>query len=170
MDSRKSMIEINPITEYDLKTIAELAHKIWWPTYSSFVPLLQIETMLAEYYNPEALKSQIVEGQTFLLIKENGVPFGFTSYSPTEDPSIVKIHKLYVDPDFQGKGAGRLFIEKVAQIALEKGAQQLELMVNRHNPAVSFYKKMGFQIFKPVDTPYHQFVLEDFMMRKTLYH
>ena len=152
----------------NLKVIQQLAHETWWPTYSDIIPKEQIEMMLAEFYTAEALQSQINSGHRFILAEEDGIALGFASYSETEDLEIIKIHKLYISPNAQGKGLGKHFIQKIAQIAQAEGAKTLELLVNRNNTALDFYEKVGFVIVKAIDTPYHQFVLDDYILHKAL--
>lgn len=160
---------VRTATPDDLSLINRLAHAIWWPTYESFLPREQIELMLEDGYAPESLLLQMDSGHQFALIHslDTQIVFGFVSYRPSE-PGVIRIEKLYVLPEFQGKGGGASLIEHVVQQAAVSGCQQLELNVNRHNPSLEFYKKKGFSIYKEVDIPYKEFVLNDYIMRKPL--
>ena len=162
------MITLRFAQKEDLKTIQLLAHSTWWSAYENILPSEQIKIMLDEFYTEEALQSQINNGHRFIIAEEEGKPLGFSSYSETEKPDIIKIHKLYIDPKAQGKGVGKHLVNKVAQIAKAEGASILELFVNRNNPALSFYEKIGFNIVKAIDTPYHQYILDDYVLHKPL--
>lgn len=162
------MIAFRFAQKEDLKLIQQIAERTWWPTYESFLPKDQISAMLNEFYTEDALSAQIEHGHQFILATEEDVPFGFVSFSATESPSITKIHKLYIDPKGQGKGIGNKLINKVAQIAKAEGSSILELFVNRSNPALVFYEKIGFRVIKSIDIPYHQYILDDYVMHKTL--
>ena len=49
---------------------------------------------------------------------------------------------------YTGMGIGKILIEKLLQIAKEKGFEQMELEVAAENErAVHLYKKLGFQIY-----------------------
>ncbi|ADY53648.1 GCN5-related N-acetyltransferase [Pseudopedobacter saltans DSM 12145] len=161
------MITFRFARKEDLKSIKQIAEETWWPTYSKFLPEGQIETMLNEFYTEDSLALQMDNGHHFILAGED-IPLGFVSYSETEEPSIIKIHKLYISPKGQGKGIGKALINKVEQIAKAEGASTIELFVNRSNPAVDFYEKVGFLIKKAIDTPYHQYILDDYVMHKPI--
>src|SRR5690606_14706095 len=94
--------------------------------------------------------------------------FGFASFSETSESKVFKIHKLYLDHNSQGKGWGKLMIAHISELILEMGGDIIELNVNRNNPAIDFYLKQGFIIYKNIDIPYHSFVLNDYIMRKNL--
>ena len=126
--------------------------------------------MLKKMYSEEALTEQMLtEGLNFLVVEQQSHPVGFAAYSLTDKNNLVyKIHKLYVLPDQQGKGTGKMLINYIATVAGAEGGKILELNVNRGNPAFNFYQKMGFSIYQEVDLPYHQFVLNDYILRKIL--
>jgi GNAT superfamily N-acetyltransferase len=71
-------------------------------------------------------------------------------------------------PSEQGRGTGKELINYISASAKKLGGNTLELNVNRGNNAQNFYLKSGFSIFQTVDIPYHQFVLNDYVMRKTI--
>jgi len=163
----------------DLETLQGLAHEIWWPTYSDFLPHSQIEKMLAEFYTPEALGAQMAAGHSFALWEKEGAAMGFVGFREkplsnppatpgtdlSEDVKIMRIEKLYISPLCQGSGAGTDLLAYVARAAHEKGISTLELNVNRDNPAVGFYLKKGFGIVDEIDIPYPPYVLNDYIMQ-----
>lgn len=160
---------IRPATYTDIPVIEQLAHDIWWPTYQNVLSGDQISFMLADMYSARALEKEFNEGITFLLAERNEQAVAFAAYSLTEpEQHVFKLHKLYILPSEQGKGTGKNFINHVAGLAREQGGAILELNVNRANPALGFYKKLGFEIYKSVDIPYYQYVLDDYVMRMPL--
>jgi diamine N-acetyltransferase len=110
----------------------------------------QIQFMLHQFYRPDALLAQMRAGQQFLLAEINLVPLGFAAYSPIQD-NVWKLHKLYVLPHLQGKGIGSALLDVVKDTAIEGGASQLILNVNRNNPALHFYERYGFQRLRTED-------------------
>lgn len=153
----------------DIPAISQLAHQTWWPTYTDVIPDEQIGFMLEDMYSEDALKLQMEEGMTFLIAEREGNQVAFAAWSLTEPENLVyKLQKLYVLPSEQGKGTGKKLIMEVSRMAKELDGKTLELNVNRKNPAFDFYKKLGFEIYKTVDIPYHHFILNDYVMRKTL--
>lgn len=151
----------------DIATIVSLADRTWKQTYRGVISDEQIEYMYGQMYTPEALLAQQENGHTFIIALENNEPMGFASFSNTE-PSVYKIHKLYVLPETQGKGCGRFLVDTVAEEVKKLGATILELNVNRFNKAKHFYDKIGFSIYKEIDIPYGDFVLNDYVMRREI--
>lgn len=154
----------------DIPVIHKLAHEIWWPAYENILSEEQINFMLDKMYSEEALRLQIEEGNEFLLAERGieAVAFVSWSYPAKTEEQTAKLHKIYIHPSEQGKGTGRKLISFVENKARKKGGKVLELNVNRNNPALYFYKKMGFQISHQADIPYYQFYMNDYIMRKYL--
>lgn len=162
-------LQIRKASLEDIPVINRLAEEIWWPTYRDFISEDQIHFMLKEMYSAEALEKQLEEGVTFLMALRADIPVGFAGFSQTDEAEqIFKLHKLYVLPSEQGKGTGKALVDEVSRLAKADGGKMLELNVNRGNKAQHFYKKIGFDIHQTLDIPYHHFVLNDYVMRKTL--
>jgi diamine N-acetyltransferase len=151
----------------DIPVINRIAHATWWPTYGSILSEQQIAFMLEEMYAPASLEQQMNDGASFYLVLDDGHTLGFASCSPA-DADTVKLNKLYVLPDAQGSGAGRLLVTFVKDEAKKQGASRLQLNVQRQNPALGFYLKCGFRIQKEVDIPYHHFMLNDYVLEAAL--
>lgn len=153
----------------DVPVISRLAAEIWWPAYKTVISDEQISFMLKDMYSEKALEEQLTSGIDFLIAERDTVPVGFAGFSMIDPANhLFKLHKIYILPSEQGNGTGKKLIAHVALLAKTSGAKLLELNVNRKNPAFGFYKKLGFEIYKVVDIPYHQFILNDYVMRKVL--
>ncbi len=162
-------MDIRFATTEDVALISQLAEKIWWPAYSGIISDDQISFMLNDMYAEGSLQRQMENGIEFILAERGGEAVGFAGFSMTEaDNAVFKLHKLYVLPSEQGKGTGKALLHEVEDIGRSREARILELNVNRGNPALEFYKRMGLGIFKEVDIPYHQYVMNDYIMRKLL--
>lgn len=164
-----SVITLRPCIPTDAGLISEIAHKSWWHTYRPFLSKEQICFMLTELYEPSLLSQNIDRGIDFLMAEINKQAVGFISFIPKANSSrIYRIEKLYLVEEAQGIGVGKALIKEVMQYAREQRFNILELNVNRYNPAVSFYEKQGFKVVEEVDIPYHQFVLNDYVMQKNI--
>jgi N-acetylglutamate synthase-like GNAT family acetyltransferase len=160
-------MRIRKATIQDIPAISELAEIIWWPAYRDIISDEQISFMLKDMYSEDSLKEQMNLGIEFILAERENIPMAFAGFSLTE-PGIYKLHKLYVLPTEQGSGTGKKLIGYISDLARELDGKILELNVNRGNPASEFYKKVGFDIYQTVDIPYHNFILNDYIMRKDL--
>ena len=165
------MIDIIKATQRDFHTIQSIAHRTWPATFGDILSAEQIAYMLDLLYCTEALTEQVEErGHVFLLANENGAYVGFAAYELNyQNAGKTKIHKIYILPDHQGKGIGRMLIERVAKESEPHGIHTLSLNVNRYNPAIGMYKKLGFQIVKEEDIDIgNGFFMNDYVMEKKL--
>ncbi len=164
------MYHVKAATTNDIPVIQELTEKIWKPTYESILTLEQIDYMIDMMYSTASLNKQITElKHQFLVLLDDNAPIGFAAYSTTDNAGIYKLHKIYLDGSYQGKGVGKFLLQQVANQVKERGAHTLELDVNRFNKAIHFYEKQGFSIFKEKKTDIGSgFIMDDYVMRKPL--
>lgn len=165
------MIAMHLATPEEAALIRVLAETIWWPTYMPIISPGHIRYMLDSIYELDRIEQQIASGeQTYLLLTVDGEPKGFTAYAPrSENPDVYKVHKLYCLPDSIGKGYGRMLIEAIEKAVAKEGKKTIELNVNRNNPAIGFYEKMGFNIIRSEDIDIGKgFFMNDYVMRKEL--
>ena len=165
------MITIRSISSNELPKVQSIAHRTWPSTFSNILSPEQIEYMLNWMYSLEMLESQIEKGQTFLLAEENGEELGFAGFelNYSEGPK-AKLHKIYLLPEAQGKGAGKALILEVAELARKAGQKSLLLNVNKFNQkAIDFYLRIGFQeIYKEVIDIGNGYVMDDVVMELNL--
>lgn len=164
------MVHIIDGNEEHIGTIVEIAKKTWSVTYASILGADQLQYMLQTIYSTTELKKVMQNGsQKFLIVKDNHGFQGFASFGVRpENPSVCKLHKLYVLPNNQGKGYGKILMEEVKRRILEQGIKTLDLNVNRYNPAKAFYEKLGFKIIREEDVPIGEYFMNDYVMRLTI--
>lgn len=163
-------MEIRKADLGDYKIINDLAIKTWYDTYSSILSQEQLEYMLNTMYSLEAITEQIaIKGHHFLLLSEGEKYLGFASYELNYTSGTTKLHKLYVLPETQGRGAGRLLISKIENAAKNNGNDKIVLNVNRYNNSANFYLKNGFTKAGEEDINIgNGYLMEDFIMEKGL--
>lgn len=165
------MTKITEATINDAAAIQQMAEAVWWPTYGPILSEEQIKYMLGKMYDITTIKQQISSNsQRYLLLYADEVLTGFAAYSAREENiDVYKLHKLYCLTDTKGKGYGKLLLQAVEQRVKESGSSTLELNVNRHNPALGFYEKMGFNIAYSEDIDIgNGYQMNDYVMRKIL--
>lgn len=161
------MIAIRKATAADIALIRDLAERSWKHGYRDVLSEAQISFMLSDLYAAEALERSMAHGETFYVISDNHMDYGFTAVK--NEPGKLRIEKLYLIPQAQGRGLGRMLIDYNLALAKQQGLPLVELNVNRKNEAYNFYLKLGFTVFKEVDIPYHEFILDDYVMRKAIF-
>jgi GNAT superfamily N-acetyltransferase len=161
---------VKDATVADIPLIQQLTEKIWRPTYQQILTPEQIDYMINLMYSQASLTRQMNEQQHhFLLLYEGSQAIGFASYSTTDRAGIYKLHKIYIDGSYQGKGVGKFFINAVIDRVKAAQAGILELDVNRYNKARFFYEKQGFSVVKEKDTDIgNGYLMNDYVMQKTL--
>jgi len=165
------MITISEATSKDFKTIREIAYKTWPEVYGEILSAAQLDYMLKSFYSEEVLRDNMVNsGHHFILAYDGSVCLGFASFQHDYlDNKVTRLHKIYLVPEAQGKGAGRLLVDAVVAYAKENHSKIISLNVNRFNKALTFYQKLGFEIVGEEDIELdHGYLMEDYMLEKQL--
>ena len=152
----------------DIPLIRELTLKVWPQTYAAIISPQQIDYMLDMMYSEVSLQKQMEEGIKFILVYDETAPVGFAAYQEIQ-PAIYKLHKIYILTSQQGKGTGKFVIEHIIHDIKQKGADALQLQVNRHNKARSFYEKLGFAVIEEADFDIgNGYFMNDYIMEKKI--
>ncbi len=162
------LITIRSAQAQDAPLIRDLAYRTWFEAYGEILSQDQIRYMLDALYSISAL-SQLIENQAqqFVILYHKDLPQGFAAFGAVSD-LVFKLHKIYVVPEAQGLGYGKLLIKYVIDRASAAGYAYLELNVNRQNKALSFYEKFGFEKVQEVDIPIGPYWMNDYIMRMSL--
>lgn len=164
-------LRIRPATDADLPLIREIAHRTWPHTFGNILSPEQIAYMLEWMYSLPALAEQVHgKGHCFLLAGTDGEELGYAGYEVHyRGNPVTRIHKLYVLPEAQGKGIGQALIDQVIHLANDAGDRRLHLNVNRDNPAVHFYERLGFAITGEEKIPIgNGYFMDDYIMELVL--
>lgn len=162
------MLSIKDARAGNIPLIRELTFKIWPQTYAAILSQKQIDYMLEMMYSESSLKKQMDEGAQFIFVYDNEEPVGFASFQEIQ-PSVYKLHKIYILATQQGKGTGRFVIDYIIKEIKQKAATALQLQVNRHNKAKTFYEKLGFTVIEEADFDIgNGYFMNDYVMEKKL--
>ena len=162
-------LEIRLADTDDINLIGWLAQQIWPVAYRDILTSAQLEYMLQLIYTPDSLKEQMRLNHQFLIAELQEEPVGFASYSSLTEPGIFKLQKLYVLPEFHGKGVGKALLDFVTDSVLPLGATKIRLNMNRHNKAKNFYERNGFKIVGEEDVDIgNNYFMNDYVMEKNL--
>ncbi|AOM79996.1 GNAT family N-acetyltransferase [Pedobacter steynii] len=165
------MLSIYNATSKDYPIIQEIAHQTWPDTFGAILSKEQISYMLEMMYSTPALTEQTEKkGHHFLIVKDEDIPLGYASYELNyKGSSKTKIHKIYILPEAQGKGVGKLLMNTITDVARENQNNTLSLNVNRDNSAFDFYSKIGFEKVGEENIDIGDgFLMEDYIMDKKL--
>jgi GNAT superfamily N-acetyltransferase len=165
------MISISEAKPSDFTVIREIAQITWPDAYGSIISKAQLDYMLGKFYSNAALNDNFsTKNHRFLLVKEDSICLGFASYEHHYlNENKTRLHKIYMLPESQGKGAGKLLIATVEKLALENNDLFISLNVNRYNTAYKFYEKLGFEKVGQEDIELDfGYLMEDYKLEKKL--
>lgn len=163
------MPEFEVIDTSQLHRIHELAHRIWPVVYPGIITHEQINYMLERMYAIETLERDVREKQVeYALIRLQDEVVGYTGAGP-EDGAYF-LHKLYLFPEFSGRGLGAAALAWVCQRAAASGHQAVKLRVNKHNTAaIRAYLRAGFEFGGDVVADIGGgYVMDDYVMVRHL--
>ncbi|MFL5872059.1 MAG: GNAT family N-acetyltransferase [Solirubrobacterales bacterium] len=136
-------IEIRAATEADVPLLFDL-----------ILELAAYEKMADEVAgDAEVLRRSLFEqkaAEALLLETADGEAVGyaiyFTTFSTFECRSGIWLEDVYVRPEHRRGGIGRLLMEHLAQLALDRGHVRLDWVALEWNePALNFYAGLGAQ-------------------------
>lgn len=159
-------LQIEKVGLGEFGIVADLARRIWPVCFADLISPAQCDYMLRQRYSHQGLSQAIASGTLYELMRAGSEPVGFGAHGPGESPGEWKLGQVYVLPECQGRGLGRLYIEHVAQAALERGCTSLILTVNKGNSrARTLYERCGFRIRNAARFDIgNGFVMDDYVM------
>lgn len=166
-----SKVNIVPAERKDLPVISLLAPDIWRHAYCGILSDEQISYMLDMMYAPEKLEAAFDSGTVFRLVEHDGDTAGFFAcYELPDDRTVLKLDKLYLKPEFHGRGIGSFVLEYLTGCASDAGYAKLTLNVNKANAkAIKVYTKNGFKKKQSVRIDIGSgFFMDDHIMEKKL--
>jgi GNAT superfamily N-acetyltransferase len=156
-------------TSQQIETVAGLAHEIWYEYYVALIGRPQVDYMVAKFQSSAAVAAQVREGYDYFLIELDGRISGYCAVQSEPANRSLFLSKLYLLRDARGGGTGRVCMEFIEQLARRRGLNLLWLTVNKGNPAVKAYERLGFRIAADLVMDIGGgFVMDDYRMEKSL--
>jgi RimJ/RimL family protein N-acetyltransferase len=163
-------ISITRMQESDIDELIPLAYLIWHAHYPGIITVEQIDYMLAKGYTREVILDEINRQKIiWLTIRDENGMIGFISVGPYGD-EVWKLHKLYLLPDYQGKGIGAYALGEVERMAKERKLARLVLNVNKYNEkSIRAYRRAGWYVAEETCVDIGGgFVMDDYVMARDL--
>ena len=114
----------------------------------------ELETHLASLYPQESrhgysVEKLIAQEVAFFLIRDRGVPAGCGGIQ-LFGAQYGELKRMYVRPQFRGRGFGLLMLNHLAEYARSRGVGLLRLETGIHqHAAIRLYERAGFQSIPP---------------------
>lgn len=153
--------------------VAALAREIWYEYYVPLIGRAQVDYMVARFQNAQAMQAQIDQGYEYFLVQrqdESGKWSDIGYCAIEQQPgSALFLSKFYLHHAVRGSGTGRRCMEFIEGLARRRGLSSLWLTVNKGNPAVQAYQRLGFRIAADLVMDIGGgFVMDDYRMEKAL--
>ena len=114
----------------------------------------ELQTHLESFYPPESrhgfsVEKLIAQGVAFFVLRVDGQPAGCGGILLVGH-EYGELKRMYVRPEFRGRGYGRLLIEGLAAHARRHGITLLRLETGVHQrAAIRLYEQYGFRRIPP---------------------
>jgi GNAT superfamily N-acetyltransferase len=163
-------IQFVPVTTaQQLDAVAGLARDIWYEYYVPLIGQPQVDYMVSTFQSSGAMAQQMREGYEYFTTERDGRVIGYCAVQPRPAEGSLFLSKLYLLRGARGAGTGRVCMEFIEQLARRRGLKLLWLTVNKGNPAVKAYERLGFRIAADLVMDIGGgFVMDDFRMEKPL--
>lgn len=157
------------VTVEEFAAIARIAAEIWYEYYVPIIGRAQVDYMVTRFQSSAAMQEQARGGHEYFSMQQDGALVGYLALQPQPEAGRLFISKLYLHRDARGRGTGRAAMEFIEGIARQRGLGLLWLTVNKDNPSVQAYQRMGFEIAAALVIDIGGgFVMDDFRMEKRL--
>jgi len=172
----KEGFTIITIQEDDVDILQALALRIFYHSFAALNTDANMKAYTDMAYNRKQLLEEINDPSSeHYFLNDGDKKIGFLKLNKGEaqsdirDPESLEIQRIYIDPDYQGKGLGARLLEFAKERAMTLGLKYIWLGVWEKNPdAIRFYQRHGYEIFGS-----HPFVMgdegqTDLLMKKQL--
>jgi GNAT superfamily N-acetyltransferase len=147
--------------------VARMARVVWNEYYVPLIGQAQVDYMVARFQTAEAMQSQIDSGYEYFQIQQGTETVGYAAIRYDAPDARLFLSKLYLLAAHRKSGAGRRTLELIEQIARERGATHLWLTVNKGNPSVRAYERLGFTITEAIVIDIGGgYVMDDYRMER----
>lgn len=128
----------------DIPSIQMVARVAWEHTYREIMRPKTRSMFLDEFYNYEALsKALAVRPGGVWVAAEQDLILGFMQVVPMLDGTGLEIARLYVLPNYQRQGLGKLLLS--AALSSYPNTKWWALVERDDDKAVQFYRQQGFR-------------------------
>lgn len=135
---------VRTASERDLENIKALLAETWHATYDAIYGIERVNQITTEWHSLAALKARLTRPNSEFLVADDGKKIaGMAFAAATSGSKIVVLYQLYVRPEYQRAGIGRMLLDEIEQSFPE--AHSIRLEVEEANvQALGFYLANGF--------------------------
>lgn len=163
-------------TVSDLDTLTEIAKTTFLKTFGGKIAVEDFQKYVERAFSREVFLAQLMnENSYFYFGYAEGTLAGYFKLNTGEaqkdlrDGDGAELERIYLLEPFQGKGLGKVMLNKAIALARDFKATYLWLGVWENNrAAIGFYERHGFRKFGEHASIMHPEIAPDWLMRKEL--
>lgn len=145
-------ISLKKLVPEDQTELMELMREIYIPSYHH-IWSDKGEWYLEQMYNPETFKKDIEDpSSNYYFVYFEGWNIGILKYDFPKSPEIIdfpnslRLHRIYISKEYQGKGIAAELMKWVESVAKERKLKYIWLEIMDTQVQVQrFYRKLGFE-------------------------
>jgi GNAT superfamily N-acetyltransferase len=146
------MLAVRTMTEADIDAVATVHVRTWQAGYAGIVPDTVLDNLDPAVNAARRRARPAIAGTHTLVVEEDGVIVGFTSFGPYRvqgregeyDRTVGELYAIYVSPGRWGTGAGRALMDAARAGLAADGYPEFRLWVLEANDrARRFYQRAG---------------------------
>jgi len=139
--------EMKKMGSIDAVLLKELSCRTFSDAFGADNNPSDLAMFLETAYSTAQLSKELADPQNaFWLYEENGQPAGYLMLQH-DGGTCLHLERIYLCSGYQGRGAGKILMEKAVSTARDLGCSTLQLGVWQRNArAIAFYEREGFRI------------------------
>ncbi|WP_040198211.1 GNAT family N-acetyltransferase [Candidatus Soleaferrea massiliensis] len=156
-------------TDAQLKTVSELAEKIWHQHFTPIIGTDQVNYMVDKFQSCRAISGQVKDnGYEYYLFHYNGADVGYLGVKA--ENGALFLSKIYLEQSFRGRKIASRAIRFLMDRCEREGLSKIWLTVNRENlNTIAAYETMGFVKVREQKADIgNGFYMDDYIMEKTI--
>ncbi len=154
-------IELQLINEHDHHELIQLMERIYPPVYDYLWEDKGVN-FLNTMYGHENLKRELADESAiywFIFFEEKNIGIlrliQHANIVSFHDKSILKIHRIYLDPECHGRGIGRKIMSWAEDFAIDLKYDGIWLQAMApQQKAIEFYNRVGYKAFGEEKLPF----------------
>lgn len=137
------MFFVRTASEHDLPRVQEILRDTWHATYDDIYGVAKVNEITENWHSMKRLKDMRHTPQSEFLVADNGTIIGGMAYA-TQREKTIKLHQLYVHPDFHGGKTGLHLLIEIENSFIDADTIKLEVE-EKNSKAIKFYEAFGFK-------------------------
>lgn len=148
-----------------------VTEQAWRAAYAEFIPSPLMEALFRGEVQESSSYAASRSGMPVRWLAETeGLVVGHIGFVCRQEEmrEVGEISPLYVSPDYQGRGVGKMLLDVLEVHIREQNLPELWVFALKQGPAIGFYERQGFESVRSESLRIDETEFEVSAMRKIL--